>query len=300
MNDKKKDEFNVTEFAESFLNKCANLKESRQYKIKNHLKEIREILDTDVHDKIYLNEEKLFFFYASEELPKRATTNEKEIFRIANKVGRNKWDSTVKILLKIRLYYNEFVEKPSIIANKLNALASGCISLADEIESITPSKYYEPFSFSGIVAKQVFDENWLSALTCLSSQHSFQNSNEIAMKCFLGLYLAEPESVIPAILRDIANRIEVSKFQEEVKFSMNFTKGKLNEKEFAKRVVFFLLSNLWPTKLSPNKETAFIVNNLLDLKGKNIVTANDISQMNKKTRRKYYKDVEKILGVQSE
>jgi hypothetical protein len=71
-----------------------------------------------------------------------------------------------------------------------------------------------------------------------------------------------------------------------------FVSRKNSLQEFAKRRVFTLLLERWPKRLgnAPNNETATIVNYLLELSGQEQVTANDISQMNKGTRRKYSKE----------
>lgn len=61
-------------------------------------------------------------------------------------------------------------------------------------------------------------------------------------------------------------------------------------KEFAKRYIFSLLHEHIKSRQAPNKETAIMVNVLLNLPGDQQVTPNDISQMRKNERRTYYKD----------
>lgn len=140
----------------------------------------------------------------------------------------------------------------------------------------------------------------MQALESLPYQYAPFVADDIAKKCVIGLCLVNPTNFLVDILQVYADVIESNDIDIENKALLHprFTSGKLTFKEFTKRVVYFLLEQNWPKikRRAPNKETAIVVNIIVGLRGANTVTANDITQMNRKTRRRYYKETEEILA----
>lgn len=95
-----------------------------------------------------------------------------------------------------------------------------------------------------------------------------------------------PEVFLSALLECFSNALEQEPVRNE-ELIEKFSYGKHNLKEFTKRRVFHCIKSRWRPERGANKATALIVNLLLDLKGSDQVTANDITQMNRWERKKY-------------
>lgn len=225
----------------------------------------------------------------------------KAIEKIANEIGVENWRMILGILSSLPSDYERKVRKPRELAISLDKISR----LSDELSTlIEENKLHDLFSdlespMNGIIAKHIISENWVDALESLNSKYCPNIAYDIAKKCFYGLLLIDPSKHLSLILKEYGEILRKAEIDERTSAMMLFAGGKLSLKEFVKRVTFFLLSSYSNRKVSPNKETAIAVNVVLGLSGKYIVTANHISQMNKKTRRKYYKDAKDYLDNQS-
>ncbi len=105
----------------------------------------------------------------------------------------------------------------------------------------------------------------------------------------LSLYKTEPTVFLSEVLKRYVKTLESAKLPLHSKVDLSIRHGKINLREYTKRVVFDLTSAFWQLRRAPNKEAAILTNIVLNLYGSEMVSANDISQMRKKQRRKYYK-----------
>lgn len=221
------------------------------------------------------------------------------IEKIVQSVGKHKWKYLTAIFQQLPADFESYVRRPRELAIAKQRMAKQCRDLANLIgrNTLSPQTDIYDSPFHGLVAKQVFTIEWLWALQGLRcSRPTVENALNAAHRCFYGLYLTDAGTTIVKLLRGYADALDKWKPEMRVETLQTFAYGKLDEKQFVKRVVFFLLDKeLNPDKRrggAPNQETATIVNAILGLRGKNKVTANQITQMNKKTRTKYHKELE--------
>lgn len=219
--------------------------------------------------------------------------------KIMRVIGEKRWNKLAEIFLDLPNDFELYVRRPREVHKAKLRMAKQCRNLAaliasDSLDNLTD--FYES-PFNGLVAKQVFTIDWFLALQALRySRPTVKDALNIANKCFYGLYLVDASRTLVRMLRGYADALDIWKPAYRVKVLHTFAYGKLDKEEFVKRAVFFLLARemnlVKPLGCAPNQATAAIVNIVLRLRGKSKVTANNITQMNKKTRTKYYKELE--------
>lgn len=225
-----------------------------------------------------------------------------EIDAVAAKFPAHDWAQLVDIFASLLRAYEEHVARPREIVRNARKVISQCRALAKLFEEFDasdlsawgPEDGHMASTFHGLVARHILHRFWVQALEALPKAYTPAAAEEIAKYCVWNLYLSPPEKLLTGMLRDYANLLETFDFGTVTATLNNpsLTRGKLTEKEFVKRTTFVLLDGLRTKKggRAPNKETAIVVNVILGLTGRRAVTANDISQMNKSTRRQYYKE----------
>jgi hypothetical protein len=245
-------------------------------------------------------------FARSEFGSRRSRPLDKEIEKIAETVGVKKWNQVVESLSQVPRAYEEQVQRPIDIAGHLANQIKLCRQLANSLEAHNPSTLYQDLESSpiyGVVAKEVFQigvfgQNLARAIEGLPQAHGSQVALRIAQGCLYPLMFVDPSTHLTNLLRAYADALERGQIDREIPILLRFLGRKQSPREFAKRIVFCLLNSNWPDKLRrpPNKETALLVNIILNLQGRSAVTANDISQMNKSTRRRYYKEAKQRIA----
>lgn len=235
-------------------------------------------------------------------------TIDREVDAIVATIGADKWKELLGIFYALPSEFQNKVRRPGEIAASERRQVRYCRKLADALEQHNPFTLRQDIHsspFSGLIARELlresgFGKSLVNVLEVLPRAYKPAIAIEMIKQCIFGLWLADPTPVLVRTLRAFADAIEKGKMDPATAAMLfpQFTQGKLNVKEFTKRVVFFLLEHNWPetSRRPPNKETALVVNVILGLRGKRAVTANDISQMNKKTRRRYYKDAAQVIG----
>lgn len=221
---------------------------------------------------------------------------------IAAQFAPSEWTRLIGIFASLLEHYADRVVKPRAIMRNARKTVSQCRALATLLETFDASSLsaWAPedgpgaSTFHGMVARHVLHRYWVQALEALRSAVHPAVAQDIAQHCVWNLVLTPPEKLLTGLLRDYANKVENFKLGTATSLLNNplFTRGKLTEKEFVKRMVFFLLHGLAPKtrRRAPNKETAIVANIILGLSGRSAVTANEVCQMNKSTRRQYYKE----------
>lgn len=229
-------------------------------------------------------------------------TRSRTIKCLEQRVGENRWRELVSIFGDLPGDYELFVKRPALLLKAKKKLTKQCRDMADlmERENLEPQTEFFESPFHGLLAKQIFTIEWFWALQGLRFRcRTPKDAADVASRCFLGLYMTSPSKAISRILRGYAGALDTWKPGNREAAILYFAYGRLNKKEFVKRVVFFLLNlELNPSNKkggAPNKETAAIVNAILGLRGQKSVKANNITQMNKKTRAKYHKDLESYV-----
>jgi hypothetical protein len=237
---------------------------------------------------------------------RRTTPFHKEIEKIAETVGVKKWNQLVGALSQVPKAYEEQIQRPIEIARNFTNQVKLCRQLAESLEAHNPSTLYQDIASSpiyGVVAKEifrigVFGRNLARAIEGLPRAYGSQVALDIAKGCLYPLMLVDPSTHLTKVLRAYADALERGPIDREIITLLSFLGRKQSSKEFAKRIVFYMLQSNWPHQLKrpPNKETALLVNIILNLQGRSAVTANDISQMNKSTRRSYYKEAKQRIA----
>lgn len=231
-------------------------------------------------------------FFRQEFGDKTSKIEDKIIEGIADKIGQDKWEELVGFFSKLDITYEEHIRRPKDIEKQFKNQITLCHKLAMSLEDYNPHNWCQLLDspFSGLIAKEVFNEDWLYALQSTERTYAPAVAKDIVTRCFIRLYLADPATFLARTLREYAAILESFSIDNHSAALLKVAHGKINFKEFTKRIVFNMIKACWPSKRAPNKETAYIVNIILGLDGNDSVTGNDISQMNKKTRRTYYKD----------
>ncbi len=218
-----------------------------------------------------------------------------ELKEIEQKIGVEKWQELVRIFTRIPLDYAGHNRRYRDVIALQKRIVKKCRELSKLLSTYNTSNWYfdlESSPLHGMVIEELFDKYWLSIIE--SMRFAYRNGEialDILRRHFVGLFLLDPSPLLFRLLDKYANAIESEKMDTRSKALFQFTYGKLTLKEFTKRVVFFFLQYYWPPKKrAPNKEAALIVNGILGLSGKKMVTANDITQMNKQNRRRYHRE----------
>lgn len=223
--------------------------------------------------------------------------------KIAFSIGEERWAELAGIFTQLPSDFTNYVQRPRELLETRNqqiVLSNKLASMLDK-SKFTHLDNILDSPFSGLLAKQVLSIEWYWALRSLRhSSRSIEDATHVAKHCLLPLYLADITKVMCRMLRGYAKALKNWKPESRVAAMLQFAYGKLNEREFVKRIVFFLLSKELKQQRAPNKETALIVNLVLGLRGKNAVTANDITQMNKRNRRRYFKEAESYVTWRKE
>lgn len=226
-------------------------------------------------------------------------TRNKALEKIAFSIGEENWAELANFFSKLPSDFKRYAIRPRVLEKRRKQQITLCNNLATMLEKSnwTDLDCFPESAFLGLLAKQVLSIEWFWALCSLRyGERTAIDATRVAKKCLYPLYYADSTKVLTRLLRGYAKALEEWKPEPEVKVFFHFAYGKLNEKEFVKRVVFFLLHKELKQQRAPNIETAIVVNIVLGLRGKNAVTANDITQMNKKTRRAYFKGAESYIS----
>lgn len=213
-----------------------------------------------------------------------------EIERISNLLGFSSWRKITNMFLKLE---EEFETKFKSFQNlediviKQKELA---LNLAESLKQSNLHKYFDEIGspFDGLLAKHSFDSNIINQIEFALSLKTKEDSDKIATGILLGISGDNSIQALSKTLSDYAEKLANS-FTKEYFDKVNklYSNKKISFKEFVKKRVFDILRDVWPNDRNPNKETATISNLILGLDGQESISPNDISQMNKKNRKKY-------------
>jgi hypothetical protein len=223
-------------------------------------------------------------------------TRSPELEGIAERIGPDVWnESFVPTLAHLPFEFANRIKKPAELVANRERLIRVCENAARLIESLSldPQTDVLASPFYGLLAKQVLTIEWYWALHALRRDTmgpADRGTIQIASNALYGLLMTDPARALVRLLRGYSAALKQWEPERELQGLLFFANGKLSKKEFVKRVVFFLLDQSLKSRRAPNKETALVANMILGLRGKAAITANDITQMNKKTRRNYHKD----------
>ena len=243
--------------------------------------------------KIYLNRP-VYFQPVGPRLD--ALRNNQELEPIRRTLGNENWNQLTLFFMGLPDDYRGLGGRARDVRKQQNQVARKCRDLSQLLEARDPeqwhTKSFSPSPLNGAVARFILNSDLVLALDCLRERYPANKAYKKLEHLFSGIYLLDASHFLSHFLRYYADTIEREPFSQYYQLLFQHTGGKLSLKEFTKRAVFESLKQKWPRRLirPPNKETALVVNAILNLKGKAAVTPNDITQMNKAVRRHYHSE----------
>lgn len=218
---------------------------------------------------------------------------DKNIEKIKTKVGIKKWNEIYKHSLKFYSEYETVINDSKTLFSDARKQKDLCEKLSKSLRKTKSSIYNNQFlsPFHGLIAKHTLDHDLLSAISSLQHSYTEDEATDIVMRIYTKSLLTSPSEILTLILDDLAVILDKQFInQESLMLIDKFSHGKISFKGYVMRHVFDLLYTEWPKKWGPNNETALISNLILGLKGSKKIIANDVANMNKKTRANYYYD----------
>lgn len=215
-----------------------------------------------------------------------------ELTHVRSAVGKRRWPTLADFFIGLPDEYDKLGGRIEEVHKRQMRVAQLSRELADLLKDHRPEQYQESLTskFQGLVAKHIMTPAWAESLDALRDRYAPLVARDKLRRIFMGVYLLDPSTLLTQLLKRYADVIEREPFNKYYLLLFRYTHGKLTKKEFVKRTVFAFLQHYWSKRRAPNKEAALIANAVLGLRGAAAVTANDITQMNKKTRRRYYKE----------
>ena len=235
------------------------------------------------------------------------------IAQIQKKLGveNDEWFPLLGLFADIPDDFAEYAAEWPRVNERRDNLAAALRECAAAIESNDISRYWTgPAPWMGLFLPFIDFPEMITIFSTFQRVEPNPHGRQVFLKAFAHVAGKDAFIEMPTLLRRFADSID-QLLEEPIAKSLAKTVSRKNSlREFAKRRVFQILTDLASSRAAPskrapsignlllvlrdpkpkiaraapNKETATIVNCLLELTGSGRVTANDISQMNKRKR----------------
>lgn len=208
---------------------------------------------------------------------------------LQQRLGWESWNDLVFDCASIPDDHAFVGKKPSDTGDRVQRLARDLRTFATHLRELEAASRPDglPTRLDGLVAQYVFSEAWMTALESVGRWLSPAPAVEVIKQAFLGLYLAQPADLLANLSLAYADALERQPLGDAYRRAAQHAGRRNSLKDYAKRRVFRALKARWPLRRAPNRESAELVNLVLHLHERDAVSANEISQMNRGSRRRY-------------